>query len=84
MCEELATAVTVVSDHNVEERHIEAVTWLKSSLSIKSYNVRASFQQKENMSNILSHFVSIQSNTSNDHSSPSYSASAVCSFNQWF
>ena len=64
-----ATAVTVLSDHNVEARHIKAVTGHKSDQSIESYNARASFQQKENMSNILSHFVSGQSHTSNDESS---------------
>ena len=65
-----ATAVTVLSDHNVEARLIKAVTGHKSDQSIESYNARASFQQKENMSNILSHFVSGQSHTSNDESSP--------------
>ena len=53
-----ATAVTVLSDHNVEARHIKAVTGHKSDSSIESYNARASFHQKENMSNILSGFVS--------------------------
>ena len=65
-----ATAVAVLSDHNVEARHIKAVTGHKSDQSIESYNARASFQQKENMSNILSHFVSGQSHTSDDESSP--------------
>ena len=71
-----ATAVTVLSDHTVEARHIKAVTGHKSDQSIESYNARASFQQKENMSNILSHFVSGQSHTSNDESSPRPSALA--------
>ena len=53
-----ATAVTVLSDHNVEARHIKAVTGHKSDSSTESYNARASFHQKENMSNILSAFVS--------------------------
>ena len=53
-----ATAVTVLSDSNVEARHIKAVTGHKSDSSIESYNARASFHQKENMSNILSGFVS--------------------------
>ena len=53
-----ATAVTVLSDHNVEARHIKAVTGHKSDSSIESYNARASFHQKENMSNFLSGFVS--------------------------
>ena len=53
-----ATTVTVLSDHNVEARHIKAVTGHKSDSSIESYNARASFHQKKNMSNILSGFVS--------------------------
>ena len=53
-----ATAVTVLSDSNVEARHIRAVTGHKSDSSIESYDARASFRQKENMSNILSGFVS--------------------------
>ena len=53
-----ATAVTVLSDRNVEARHIKAVTGHKSDSAIESYNARASFPQKENMSNILSGFVS--------------------------
>ena len=52
-----ATAVTVLSDRNVEARHIKAVTGHKSDSSIESYNARAYFPQKENMSNILSGFV---------------------------
>ena len=53
-----ATAVTVLSDSNVEARHIKAVTRHKSDSLIESYDARASFHQKENMSNILSGFVS--------------------------
>ena len=53
-----ATAVTVLSDRHVEARHIKAVTGHKSDSAIESYNARASFPQKENMSNILSGFVS--------------------------
>ena len=53
-----ATAVTVLSDHNVEARHIKAVTGHKPDSSIESYNARALFHQKEKMSNILSGFVS--------------------------
>ena len=52
-----ATSVTVLSDHNVEARHIKVVTGHKSTTLIESYNARASLQQKENMSNILSRFV---------------------------
>ena len=40
----------------VETRHIKAVTRHKSTTSIESYNARASLQQKEDMSNILSCF----------------------------
>ena len=53
-----ATYVTVLSDHNSEARHIKTVTEHKSDNSIESYCSRASFQQKENMSNILSGFIS--------------------------
>ena len=53
-----ATYVTVLSDHNSEARHIKTVTEHKSDNSIESYCSRASFQQKENMSNILSDFIS--------------------------
>ena len=49
-----ATSVTVLSDHNIEARHIKTVTGHKSDNSIESYRSRASFQQKENMFNILS------------------------------
>ena len=52
-----ATSVTVLSEHNVEARHIKVVTGHKSRTLIESYNARASLQQKENMSNILSRFV---------------------------
>ena len=58
-----ATSVTVfLSDQNVEARHIKAVAH-KSDQLIESYNARAPFQLKENMSNILSHFVSGHSHT---------------------
>ena len=50
--------MTVLSDRNVAARHIKAVTCHKSDSAIESYNVRASSPQKENMSNILSRFVS--------------------------
>ena len=52
-----AMSLTVLSDHNVEARHIKAVTGHKSTTSIESYNARTSLQQKENMSNILSRYV---------------------------
>ena len=38
-----AMSVTVLSDSNVEARHIKAVTGHKSDNSIESYNTRASF-----------------------------------------
>ena len=53
-----ATSVTGPSDHNIEARHIKTVTGHKSDNSIESYCSRASFQQKENMSSILSGFTS--------------------------
>ena len=52
-----ATSVTVLSDSNIEVRHIKSVTGHKSDQSIDSYSVRPSFRQKENMSNILSSFI---------------------------
>lgn len=52
-----ATSVTVLSNHNVEGRHIKVVAGHKSTTSIESYNARASLQQKENISNILNCFV---------------------------
>ncbi|XP_044165281.1 uncharacterized protein KIAA1958-like [Acropora millepora] len=62
-----ATSVTVLSDHNVEARHIKVVTGHKSTTSIESYNARASLQQKENMSNILSRFVADDSHLAIEH-----------------
>jgi len=53
-----ATSVTVLSDHNIEARHIKTVTGHKSDNSIESYCSRVSFQQKENMSSTLSGFIS--------------------------
>ena len=44
-----ATAVTVLSDRNVEARHIKAVTGHKTGSAIEFYNASASFPQKENM-----------------------------------
>ena len=52
-----ATAVSVLSDENVEARHIKAVTGHKSDVSIESYSSRASFEQKESMSAVLSRFI---------------------------
>ena len=48
-----ATAVTVLSDSHVKARYIKTVTGHKSDSLIESYNARASFHQKENMSNVL-------------------------------
>ena len=62
-----ATSVTVLSDHNVEARHIKVVTGHNSTTSIESYNARASLQQKENMSNILSRFVAGDSHLAIEH-----------------
>ena len=62
-----ATSVTVLSDHNVEARHIKVVTGHKSTTSIEAYNARASLQQKENMSNILSRFVADDSHLAIEH-----------------
>lgn len=53
-----ATSVTVHSDHNIEARHIKAVTGYKSDNSIESYCSRTFFHQRENMSSILSGFIS--------------------------
>ena len=63
-----ATSVTVLSDHNIETRNQE--TAHKSTTSIESYNVRASLQQKENMSNILSLFVAGDSHMGIEHRHP--------------
>ena len=70
-----ATSVTVLSDSNIEARHIKSVTGHKSDQSIESYSVRPSFRQKENMSNILSSFI----NESNEDMSllPSKSVNPV-------
>ena len=52
-----ATSVTILSDANVETRHIKCVTGHKSDTSIESYSTKPSFQQKEKMSTILSSFI---------------------------
>ena len=52
-----ATSVTILSEANVETRHIKCVTGHKSDTSIEAYNSKSSFQQKEKMSAILSSFV---------------------------
>ena len=53
-----ATSVTVLSDHNIEASHIMTITEHKSDNSFESYCLRASFQQRENRSKILSSFIS--------------------------
>lgn len=55
-----ATSVTVLSNADVETRHIKCVTGHKSDSSIESYSNKPSFQQKEKMSAILSKFVARQ------------------------
>lgn len=52
----LTTSVTILSDANVETRHIKCVTGQKSDTTIESYSFKPSFQQKEKMSTILSSF----------------------------
>ena len=55
-----ATTVTVLGEENIEARRIRAVTGHKSDASIDSYNSRPSLQQFQQMSNIISSFVSGQ------------------------
>ena len=52
-----ATSVTILSDANVETRHIKCATGHKSDTSSESYSTKPSFQQKEKMSIILSSFI---------------------------
>ena len=52
-----ATAVTVLSDHNCETRHIKSVTGHRSDKEVESYNDRPSIEQQK-MSHVLSDFVS--------------------------
>ena len=53
-----ATAVTVLSDHNLETRHIKSVTGHRSDQAVESYNDRPSIEQQKKMSHVLSDFVS--------------------------
>ena len=53
-----ATAVTVLSDHNCETRHIKSVTGHRSDQAVESYNDRPSIEQQKKMSHVLSDFVS--------------------------
>ena len=52
-----ATAVTVLSDHNCETRHIKSVTGHRSDQAVESCNDRSSIEQQK-MSHVLSDFVS--------------------------
>ena len=52
-----ATAVTVLSDHNLETRHIKSVTGHRSDQAVESYNDRPSIEQQKKMSHVLSDFV---------------------------
>ena len=52
------TAVTVLSDHNCETRHIKSVTGHRSGQAVESYNDRLSKEQQKKMSHVLSDFVS--------------------------
>ena len=53
-----ATAVTVLSYHNCETRHIKSVTGHRSDQAVESYNDRPSREQQMKMSHVLSDFVS--------------------------
>ena len=55
-----ATTVTVLGEENIEARRIRAVTGHKCDAIIDSYNSRPSLQQFQQMSNIISSFVSGQ------------------------
>ena len=48
----------MLPDQNIEATYINTVTRYKSDNSFESYRSRASFQQRENVSNILSSFIS--------------------------
>ena len=54
-----ATAITVLSDHNCETRHIKSVTGHRSDQAVESYNDRPSIE-KQKMSHFLSDFVSLK------------------------
>ena len=53
-----ATAVTVLSDHNCDTRHIKSVTGHRSDQAVELYNDRPSIEQQKKMSHVLSDFVS--------------------------
>lgn len=52
-----ATSVTVLSEANVETRHIKSVTGHRSDTSIESYSNRPSANQQQMMSDLLSGFL---------------------------
>ena len=52
------TAVTVLSDHNCETRHIRSVTGHRSDQAVESYNDRLSIEQQK-MSHFLSDFLGL-------------------------
>ena len=52
-----ATAVTVLSDHNCETKHIKSITGHRSDQAVELYNDRPSIEQ-EKMSHVLSDLVS--------------------------
>ena len=54
-----ATSVTILSDANMETRHIKCITGHKFDTSIESYSTKPSFLKKEKMSAILSSFVGV-------------------------
>ena len=73
------TAVTVLSDHNVEARHIKMVTECKSDRSIESWHL---FNKKRIYPIILSHIASGQSHSLDNESSLLSSTLAGPSTNQ--
>ena len=59
-----ATSVTVLSNANMEARHIKYITGHKSEASIQSYSNKPSFEQKVQMSEILCDFITGKENAS--------------------
>lgn len=81
-----ATTVTVLGEENVEARRIRAVTGHRSDASIDSYQSRPSLRQFQEMSNILSSFVSGNEDSSAENSTSSNQVppSALREANQQF
>ncbi|XP_078371764.1 uncharacterized protein LOC144655391 isoform X2 [Oculina patagonica] len=81
-----ATTVTVLGEENVEARRIRAVTGHRSDASIDSYQSRPSLRQFQEMSNILSSFVSGNEDCSAENSTSSNQVppSALREANQQF